>query len=68
MLIRIRPWRNSDTKVTIKEALENKNSRENLLESKDYKGTLQIEPATFRDEVLNWNLELGYHANPFRGG
>ena len=40
VFIRIRPWRHSDTKVTIKEDLQNKSSREYLLESKDYKGTL----------------------------
>ena len=27
-----------------------------------------MEPAIFRDEVLNWNLELGYQGNPYRDG
>ena len=27
-----------------------------------------MEPAIFRDEVLNLNLELGYHGSPFRDG
>ena len=67
-MIRIRPWRLLDTKVTIKQMLQNESSREYLLESKDYKGTLQIEPVVFRDEVLNWDLELGYRGNPYRDG
>ena len=68
MIIRIRPWHFADTKVIIKKALQQSGAREYLIEGKDYKGTLQMEHAIFRDEVLNWNLELGYHGHPFRDG
>ena len=27
-----------------------------------------MEPAIFKDAVLDWNLELGYRGNPYRDG
>ena len=27
-----------------------------------------MRPAIFSDDVLDWNLELGYHGNPYRDG
>ena len=27
-----------------------------------------MEPAIFKDEVLNWDLELSYRGNPYRDG
>ena len=40
IIIRIRPWHFSDTKVTISKALQQSGAREYLIEGKDYKGSL----------------------------
>ena len=61
--IRIRPWliNTLATKVTIQD-------QDYLIKGKNYRDGLKESPVSFRHKICNWDLELGYSGDPYRGG
>ena len=65
LMIIIKPFKKEHTKVSI--STDGKDATQLILiENKNYRGTLQQEPASFMCEEKDWDFELGFTGDPYR--